>query len=420
MASLTTAPSPAPLPLPPGITSRQIDLTEYGQLSYHILEAGSSSYPLIILLHGFPELAFSWRKIIVPLANAGPYHVIAPDQRGSGRTTGWDARPYGETDLHNFSTTMYVRDVLALVSALGYGRVKCIVGHDCGAVTAAACAVIRPDLFESVALLSHPFNGMPKLPFKAALSNEPLPASSTSAPPSAASGDINDINTRLAALSRKHYKWYYSTHDANSDMAGPVTTGGLRTFLRGYFHVKSASWGKNDPHSLMKHHSGDKEGVCPIEELTRMPWYYIMPLKATMPEVIESLLSGETTESSKEWLTDEDLEVYVSEYARTTFQGGLNWYRVQTADAGKISRLTQDMDVFAGLPIKVACAFIGGEKDWGTYQQPGAVEKMSSTTGSICSDFRFLRMVEGAGHWIPQEKPAEVVKGILELVKNLD
>ncbi|HZO47241.1 MAG TPA: alpha/beta fold hydrolase, partial [Xanthobacteraceae bacterium] len=45
--------------------------------------------PCLLLLHGFPELAYSWRKVLLPLAAAG-YHVIAPDQRGYGRTTGWD------------------------------------------------------------------------------------------------------------------------------------------------------------------------------------------------------------------------------------------------------------------------------------------------------------------------------------------
>jgi len=55
------------------------------------LEAGVErpGRPAVLLLHGFPELAYSWRKVMLPLAAAG-YHVIAPDQRGYGRTTGWD------------------------------------------------------------------------------------------------------------------------------------------------------------------------------------------------------------------------------------------------------------------------------------------------------------------------------------------
>jgi len=59
-------------------------------LSMHVLEAGEAGHPRVLLLHGFPELAYSWRKIMLPLADAG-YHVVAPDQRGYGRTTGWDA-----------------------------------------------------------------------------------------------------------------------------------------------------------------------------------------------------------------------------------------------------------------------------------------------------------------------------------------
>ena len=58
----------------------------------HVLEAGRGrGRPLLLLLHGFPELAYSWRKVMPALADAG-YHVVAPDQRGYGRTTGWDGR----------------------------------------------------------------------------------------------------------------------------------------------------------------------------------------------------------------------------------------------------------------------------------------------------------------------------------------
>ena len=60
-------------------------------LRMHVLEAGDPADPVIVLLHGFPELAFSWRSVMPALAAAG-YHVVAPDQRGFGRTTGWDDR----------------------------------------------------------------------------------------------------------------------------------------------------------------------------------------------------------------------------------------------------------------------------------------------------------------------------------------
>src|SRR6201991_4735876 len=104
------------VPLPPGIRSRTIPYVN--SLTMHVLEAGfeTRERPCILLLHGFPELAYSWRKVMVPLANAG-FHVIAPDQRGYGRTTGWDPRYDG--DLASFRLLNLIRDALGLVSALG-------------------------------------------------------------------------------------------------------------------------------------------------------------------------------------------------------------------------------------------------------------------------------------------------------------
>src|SRR3954451_7976588 len=101
--------------LPREIRSRVID--NINGLSMHVLEAGEADRPCVLLLHGFPELAFSWRKIMLPLAGAG-YHVVAPDMRGYGRTTGWE-NAY-DTDLSPFGLLNMVRDALALVSALGY------------------------------------------------------------------------------------------------------------------------------------------------------------------------------------------------------------------------------------------------------------------------------------------------------------
>lgn len=101
----------------------------------HILEAGEpDGRPLILLLHGFPELAYSWRKVMTPLAGAG-YYVVAPDQRGYGRTTGWDDRLNG--DLQSFTISRIAIDAFALVRALGMKAVHTVVGHDFGSPIAA-------------------------------------------------------------------------------------------------------------------------------------------------------------------------------------------------------------------------------------------------------------------------------------------
>src|SRR3954471_5250360 len=153
--------------LPVGTRSRFV--RDVNGLDIHILEAGHTPIGrrLVLLLHGFPELAFSWRKVMPALAQAG-YHVIAPDMRGYGRTTGWDGSY--DADLLPFGLINMVRDALSLVSAFGY-RTAAVVGHDAGSPVAAWCALVRPDVFTSVVLMSAPFAGTPTLPFNTA--NEP-------------------------------------------------------------------------------------------------------------------------------------------------------------------------------------------------------------------------------------------------------
>src|ERR1700676_289929 len=190
--------------LPSGIRSRFV--RDINGLRMHVLEAGleDRDRPLVLLLHGFPEIAYSWRRVMLPLATAG-FHVVAPDQRGYGRTTGWDADYDG--DLAPFRLLNAVRDAMGLVAALGYRSVAAVVGHDFGASVAAWCAVVRPDLFRRVALMSAPFAGPPELPFDTDKNPSP-PATGPS------------IHEALAAVARprKHYQWYYSTRAANADM----------------------------------------------------------------------------------------------------------------------------------------------------------------------------------------------------------
>ncbi|KAF1994288.1 alpha/beta-hydrolase [Amniculicola lignicola CBS 123094] len=377
-----------PLPLPAGISESYVHCSANG-LTFHFLESGYTpdrSKPLLLLCHGYPELAFSWRKVMPALAAAG-YYVVAFDQRGYGRTTGWDDSTFANVDLKEFTMTNLVRDVIVLVNALGYSSVKSIIGHDFGAVTASMAALMRPDLFKSCIMMSHPFKPVPTLPFNIAHGNEqdtrPTP----------------DISRELARLSppRKHYKWYNSTAVAAFQWSVPLQ--GLEDFLRGYMHVKSASYSANQPFEL---------AGWTASELAKMPHYYIMPLHSSMPETIAKLMSTEDASLTKHWLSDADLAVYVHEWSRTGFQGGLNWYRTST-DAAKRA----DLALFAGKKIECPSTFISGVKDWGNFQEPGAMERL----GDTCGDFRGCRMIEGAGHWPQQEQPERVVEAVLEFLE---
>ena len=373
--------------LAPGIRSRFVP--GINGLTMHILEAGfeEKNRPCILLLHGFPELAYSWRKQMLPLARAG-FHVVAPDQRGYGRTTGWDGNFDG--DVGSFRLYSVVKDALALVNALGYRSVTGVVGHDFGSPIAAFCSLIRPDVFRSVVLMSAPFGGAPQLPFNTA-SETPQPSTSGG----------RSINEELAALSppRKHYQWYYSTREANENMRNAPQ--GLHNFFRAYYHFKSGDWKQNKPFPL-------KPGAA--SEFAKLPPYYIMDMDKGMAETVAPAMPSADEIASCKWLTDEELRVYTSEYSRNGFQGGLQWYRCITD-----SKYLADLQMFSGRTIDVPSRFIGGASDWGVYQHPGRFEKMQST---VCTRMLGAHLVKDAGHWVQQEYPEETNKLLLEFLRQ--
>jgi len=374
------------LPLTSGIRSRFVN--GVNGLTMHVLEAGHevAERPCILLLHGFPELAYSWRKVMLPLAAAG-FHVIAPDQRGYGRTTGWDGAYDG--DLNSFRILNVVKDALALVFALGHRSVAAVVGHDFGSPVAAYCALARPDVFRSVAMMSAPFAGPPVLPFGTA---EGRPNAST-APPK--------ILDDLAALERprKHYHWYYSTREADDNMRNAPH--GLHAFLRAYYHHKSADWKKNRPFRLKAWSAG---------ELAKLPTYYVMDLDKGMAETVAAEMPSASEIAACRWLTEDELRVYSAEFTRTGFHGGLQWYRCRTAGTPNA-----DLELFSGRTIDVPSCFIAGASDWGVYQKPGDFEQMQTTA---CTQMLGCHLVPSAGHWVQQEQPEAVTELLLEFLRK--
>src|SRR5262245_7240286 len=146
--------------LPAGVKARLVP--KVNGLTVNMLEAGTQGRPLVLLLHGFPNLGYSWRKVMPALADAG-YYVIAPDCRGYGRTVGWDRS--WNADPTPFLTLNMVRDQIALVSALGYRKAELIVGHDQGQLMATYAAIVRPDIFARLTTVSGVGNAPPLFPF---------------------------------------------------------------------------------------------------------------------------------------------------------------------------------------------------------------------------------------------------------------
>ncbi len=410
----------AQLALPPGIRSRFV--SGVNGLRMHVLEAGFergeplARRPCILLLHGFPELAYSWRKVMLPLAAAG-FHVIAPDQRGYGRTTGWDGSYDG--DLGPFRMLNLVRDALALVSALGCRSVAAVVGHDFGSPVAAWCALVRPDVFRSVALMSAPFSGPPPLPFNTAEFAADGAAADGAAPNGTAVNDAAakgpgaagpagaapepGIHDALAALARprKHYQWYYSTREADRNMRDCPQ--GIHAFLRAYYHQKSADWKQNRPFALRS---------WSAEEMAQLPTYYVMDLKRGMAETVAAEMPSAAQIAACAWLGEEELAVYSGEFGRTGFQGGLQWYRCATSGVN-----AAELQLFSGRTIDVPSCFIAGKSDWGVQQKPGDLQAMQS---GACTQFLGCHLVEGAGHWVQQEQPGEVSRLLLQFLRQRD
>ena len=285
--------------LPPDIRSRAI--SGVNGLTVHILEAGyeSPSRRAVLLLHGFPELAYSWRKVMGPLAAAG-YHVIAPDQRGYGRTTGWDDSYDADPDA--FRILNMVRDAMGLVFALGYREVAAVVGHDAGSPVAAWSALIRPDIFRSVVMMSSPFAGVPALPFNTA---------NGAAPPRPPQTD-DEFDAELAKLTppRKYYQNYQRTPDANADMLHAPQ--GLHAFFRAYYHYKSADWAGNKPHPLK---------ARTAQEMAQIPTYYVMERDKGMAATVAPMMPSAAEIAACKWLTEAEVEVYATEYVHRRAAG---------------------------------------------------------------------------------------------------
>jgi pimeloyl-ACP methyl ester carboxylesterase len=371
--------------LPPDVRSRFVD--GVNGLRMHVLEAGyqSPNRPGLLLLHGYPELAYSWRKVMGPLAAAG-YHVFAPDVRGYGRTTPSPVRY--DDDLRPFGTVNKIKDMLGLVSAMGYRSVAAVIGHDQGSPLAGWCACARPDVFTSVAMMSAPWGGTATLPFNTAN------ATPTQASPPAADTIYDD----LAKLTppRKHYQRYYQTREANENMWHAAQ--GLQAFLRAYYHMKSADWKQNDPHPL---------AARTATEWAKLPRYYVMDLTKGMAEQVAPEMPSPAEIASCRWLPDSELRVYTEEYGRTSFQGGLNGYRGSPGDV--------DLQLFAGKTIDVPSTFMGGRKDWGVYQNPGALERLEK---NVTTKYRGTHLVDGAGHWVQQEQPQILSTLLIEFLKR--
>jgi pimeloyl-ACP methyl ester carboxylesterase len=325
--------------VPPSSTERLVD-TNGVQL--RVIEAGDRGAPVVVLAHGFPELAYSWRHQIPVLAEAG-YHVLAPDQRGYGGSSRPDA-----IDAYNIHEL--TADLVGVLDDVGAERAVWI-GHDWGAIVVWNAPLLHPDRVTAVAALSVP-----------ALPRAQVPPTQT---------------FRGMFGENFFYMLYFQEPGvADAELDGdPARTmrrmiGGLRP-------------------------SGDRRAA--------------LGMVAPGPEGFIDRLPE--PDGLPDWISQDELDHYISEFSRTGFTGGLNWYRNLDRNWETTAELAPEL---GNARISVPSLFIAGTAD-----PVLSFTRVDRASEMISGPYRQV-MIDGAGHWIQQERPDEVNATLLDFLNGLE
>lgn len=318
-----------------GSTERLVD-TNGVQL--RVIDAGHRGAPVVVLCHGFPELAYSWRHQIPVLAEAG-YHVLAPDQRGYGGSSRPEA--IEAYDIHQLTA-----DIVGVLDDVGAERAVW-VGHDWGAVVVWNAPLLHPDRVAAVGALSVP----------------PLPRARQQ-PTRAFRGTFGE-------------NFFYILYFQEPGVADAELNGDPARTMR---RMMGGLQLTGDQSAALRMVAAGPEGL--IDRL---------PEPAARPD----------------WISQDELDHYISEFTRTGFTGGLNWYR-------NMDRNWETTPALNGAMITVPCLFIGGTAD------PVLTFTPRDRAGQVISGPYREVMIDGAGHWLQQERPDEVNSALLEFLKGVE
>jgi pimeloyl-ACP methyl ester carboxylesterase len=303
----------------------------------HLYEDGPQDGPVVVLSHGFPELAYSWRHQLPALAAAG-YRVLAPDQRGYGRSSQPEA-------ISDYDIVHLTGDLIGLLDDIGAEKAV-FVGHDWGSMVVWQTALLHPDRVAGVCGMSVPFSPRPP------------------APPTQL--------WRQVFAGKFFYILYFQepgVADAELNADAPGVMRRLLTSVR----TDSPTAGSADPNA------DDGRGFA-----ERFP----------EPDGLPA------------WLSQEELDFYGSEFSRTGFTGGLNWYR----NFDRNFELTPQLE---GAKVHAPSLFIGGALD------PVLLMAPPDAQAQWLTDFRGNVLIDDAGHWVQQEKADEVNTALLDWLRAI-
>jgi pimeloyl-ACP methyl ester carboxylesterase len=302
--------------------------------------AVEGSGPLVIMVHGWPELWYSWRHQIKPIAAAG-YRVVAPDVRGYGGSD----KPY-PVAAYDMATIM--ADIVGLIDALGEER-AILIGHDWGAPICWNTAVLHPERVAAVAGLSVPYRQRPPVP--------PM------------------------TLWRQLYqgRFFYQLYFQDEGVAERELEADVRQALRKIYYLVCG------------------EALSSASRNQR-------PLTTTL---LQELIDPDAFPA---WMTPADLDYFVANFEASGFRGPLNRYRNQERDYA-------DLPQIGVAPVQQPSCFIAGSQDVVRWFVPGV--DLYADAGAHCADFRFVRIIDGVGHWVQQEAPAAVNEALLHFLGGL-
>ena len=348
-------------------------------LNYFYLESGKINKiksNVILFLHGFPELSYSYRYLLKNFSYEG-YYCIAPDQRGYGKTSFTYPVKSNATDYSIFNLT---KDIFHLLVKLKIRNIN-LVGHDFGSYVASYFCLFYPKFVKSLVLMSMPFGG---------IADEKALLKTIQA----------DKNLRSLKPPRKHYQTYFAGKTANKNMM--YCKQGVTNFLRAYYHFKSYDYYGNKPQKL-KNFSA--------KELSKMPEYYIMKRNKGMAQTVNNYMPKQNQIKKCQWLTNSDLKVYSTHFKKNTFQGPLNWYKMML----NVKENKKIKDLKLSNFIDIPTIFISGKSDWGIYQKPGQLEDMKK----FFKKFYGIFLIDKAGHWVQQEQPYKTFQAMNKFYKSI-
>jgi pimeloyl-ACP methyl ester carboxylesterase len=290
----------------------------------------------VLLVHGFPESWYSWRHQLPALAEAG-YRAAAIDVRGYGRSS-------APLEIEAYGMLHHVNDNLGVVEALAQSSAV-IVGHDWGSPIAANSALLRPDVFTAVALLSVPYT-------------PPGPRRPT------------DAFAEMGGDEEFYINYFQEPGRAEAEAEPDV-----RSWLLGFYMGASGEATRN---------------FATVRRGGRLRDRFDLPDR--LPD----------------WLTEEDLDFYTEEFEKKGFRGALNRYR-------NIDRDWLDLQPWSRRPITVPSLFIGGERDGPTIWGQRAIARFPQTLPGLSGS----HILPGCGHWVQQERAAEVNDILTNWLKGL-